>query len=117
MTDLPAGLLRLYTDEDARHGDRPIAEVIVQRAQVAGLAGATVLRGRLGFGASAVHAHRFLGVGDNPPVVVEIVDGEGRLRAFADSLADLHSVALITFERVEILYRSQASAKRSSSSE
>ena len=103
MTETRAALLRLFTDEDAHHGDQPVAEIVVARARAAGLAGATVLRGRLGFGGHALHAHRFLGVGDNPPVVVEIVDAEARLRAFASELVDLHSIGLMTLEHVEVL--------------
>lgn len=103
MNETQAALLRLFTDEDAHHGDELVAEIVVARARAAGLAGATVLRGRLGFGARAVHTHRFLGVGDNPPVVIEIVDDEPRLRAFATGLADLRSIALMTLERVEVL--------------
>lgn len=111
MTSIQAALLRLYTDEDARHGDRPVAEIVVERARAHGLAGATVLRGRLGFGTHALHAHRFLGVGDNPPVVIEIVDDEARLRAFVPGLADLRSVALVTLERVEVLRGGAAPAQ------
>jgi PII-like signaling protein len=96
-------LMRVYTDEDALHGDERVADLVVRRAWEARLAGATALRGRAGFGGSRIHAHHLFGIDDNPPVVVEIVDDEARLRAFAADLADLHSIALVTLERVEIL--------------
>lgn len=99
-----AVLLRLYTDEDAMLGDRSLVEVIVHRAREARLAGATALRGLMGFGESArLHAHRLFDLGSNLPVVVEIVDEEGSLRAFLPSLNDLRGIGLITFEKVEVL--------------
>lgn len=99
-----AALLRVYTDEEALVGDRSLAETLVLRARSAGLAGATVLRGRSGFGAaSRMHKPQALDLRDNLPVVVEIVDLEPALRAFATSLADLEDVGLVTLERVEVL--------------
>ena len=104
MTSGAAALLRVYTDEDALVGDRSLAETLVLRARSAGLAGATVLRGRSGFGAaSRLHAHRAIDLRDNLPVVVEIVDQELALRAFASSLVDLEDIGLVTLERVEVL--------------
>lgn len=99
-----AMLLRIYTDEDALGGDRSLVEVIVRRARDASLAGATVLRGRMGFGESArLHAHRFLDVRENLPVIIEIVDAEARLRPFISTLDDLGDIGLVTLERVEML--------------
>ena len=74
------------------------------RANDNGRAGATVLRGRSGFGGgSEIHAHHLFGISDNPPLVIEIVDGEGKLRAFMTELTDLRNIGLITLERVEVL--------------
>lgn len=99
-----AVLLRLYTDEDAMFGDRPLIEVIVQRALESRLAGATALRGRMGFGQSArLHAHQLFDLGSNLPVVIEIVDEEASLRAFLPTLDDLRGIGLVTFEKVEVL--------------
>jgi len=96
-------LARIYTDEDALWGDEPLFTVIVRRALEAQLAGATVLRGSLGYGHSArLHAHRPLSLDDNMPVVVEIVDAEAPLRAFVETLGEFHEIGLVTFERVEI---------------
>ena len=66
-----AMLLRLYTDENARHGDEAVMDLVVRRARRAGLAGATVLRGRAGFGArtALIHEHHAFGIADNLPVV------------------------------------------------
>lgn len=99
-----AVLLRIYTDQEALWGSRPLFEAVVQRAREARLAGITVLRGRVGFGESArIHAHEPFDLKDNLPLVIEIVDDEDPLRRFADSLTDLRHIGLITFEKVEVL--------------
>ena len=99
-----AVLLRIYTDERALIGDRSLLETIVRRAKDARLAGATVLRGRKGFGESArLHGHRPFDLNDNLPVVIEIVDEEARLSGFVASLNDLPDIGLMTFEKVEVL--------------
>lgn len=99
-----AVLLRLYTDEDAMLGDRSLVEVIVHRAREARLAGATALRGLMGFGESArLHAHQLFDLGSNLPVVIEFVDDEASLRAFVATLSDLRGIGLVTFEKVEVL--------------
>ncbi|WP_068878907.1 MULTISPECIES: DUF190 domain-containing protein [unclassified Phenylobacterium] len=98
-----AVLLRIYTDEDALHGDQSLVDLIVRKARQAGLAGATVLRGRLGFGqASHLHVHRPFGLDDNLPVVIELVDQEPALRAFVGELDGFGDIGLITFEKVEV---------------
>jgi PII-like signaling protein len=96
-------LLRIYTDENAHVGDRRLIDEIVRRARSDGLAGATVLRGTNGFGRrkGPLHEHHSLGVGDNMPMVIEIVDVEPAVRAFADSLKGLRHIGLVTLERVE----------------
>jgi len=100
--DRVSKLLRIYTDEAAYFGDRKVFEVVAIRARERGLAGATVLQALLGFGHTPnLHARRFLE--DGQSVVVEIVDEEERLRAFADSLVDLPDLGLITLEAVEVL--------------
>lgn len=96
-------LLRIYTDRNALHGDRRAFEVVVERARRAGLVGATVLRGEIGYGRGGVHAHHLFGIDDNPPVVVEIVDSEPALRSFVLELSDLRGIGLATLERVEIV--------------
>lgn len=99
-----AVLARIFTDGNAMAGDRHLADVVVERAHQARLAGATVLRGLSGFGQS----HRFHGsdgfdLGDDKPVVIEIVDDEKPLRSFILSLIDLR-ISLVTLERVEVAW-------------
>ena len=106
-----AVLLRIYTDEDALYGAEALAAVIVKRAREAQLAGATVLRGSLGYGhSSRLHAHRPFRLDDNMPVVIDIVDDEAPLRAFVVTLGEFHDIGLITFEKVEVVrYGNQTS--------
>ncbi len=95
-------LLRIYTDEGAYLGDRRVLEVIASRAREAGMAGATVLDARLGFGRSA-HVHRRHVFESDRAVVIEIVDEEERLRTFVGYLGDISDVGLMTLEAVKVL--------------
>ncbi len=95
-------LLRIYTDEGAYFGDRKVLEVIASRAREEGMAGATVLDARLGFGRSA-HVHRRHVFESDRAVVIEIVDEDVRLRAFVAMLSDIPEVGLMTLEAVEVL--------------
>lgn len=115
MTDFGNTMrLCIYTDEGAQTGDARVVDVIVRRARRDGLAGATALRGRTGFGSgSAIHEHHLFGIDDNPPIVVEIVDAEQRLRTFAAALADLRDIGLITLQPVEVLRQRQRQAETS----
>lgn len=102
-------LLRIYTDESARAGAKALFEAIVGKARDDGLAGATVLRGPMGFG----HSHRIqnasiLNLSANLPVVIEIVDGEERLRTFLESLEIMDDIGLVTLEKVEVLHHSKS---------
>jgi hypothetical protein len=76
----------------------------VLKARGAGLAGATVLRGPMGFGQSArIHNANILDLSANLPLVIEIVDAEPKLRTFAASLAGMKDIGLVTLEKVEVL--------------
>jgi PII-like signaling protein len=100
-----AALMRIYTEEAARDGGRPLYEAIVLRARQAGLAGATVLRGPMGFGQSArIHNANILDLAANLPMVIEIVDAEEKLRAFLPTLEGLRDIGLVTFEKVEVVH-------------
>lgn len=100
-------LLRIYTDENAYVADRKALEVIASRARERGLAGLTILEAMLGFGRAA-HLRRHHAFESDRSVVIEIVDEEGPLRAFAQSLVDINDIGLVTLEDVEVL--SQAAA-------
>jgi PII-like signaling protein len=106
-----AALLRIFTRERARGDGRPLFECIVLRAREQKLAGATVLRGPLGYGASGrLHNANILDLSDDLPVVIEIVDTEEKLRSFCRSLESLKDVGLVTLEKAEILHYGGASA-------
>jgi len=111
-----AALMRIYTDEAARAGHKSLFEAIVAKARDEGLAGATVLRGPMGFGQGAViHNASILNLSANLPLVVEIVDTEEKLRGFLHNLEELtDGVGLVTIEKVEVLHHSNGAAGRGS---
>ncbi len=101
-------LLRIYIGANDRLGSTPLYEAIIQRAQELGMAGATVIRGVQGFGASHhLHKARILRLAENLPLLIEIVDNEDRIKNALDELEKLIEQAgkgvLMTLETVEIL--------------
>lgn len=99
-------LLRIFIGEsDKEPGrDRPLYEAIVRRAREAQLAGATVLRGPMGFGRhSRVHTAKLLELSTDLPVVIEIVDAEEKIDAFLPVVDELVTEGLVTLETVRIL--------------
>ncbi len=99
-----ATLLRIHLGESDRVQGRPVYEAIVMRARELHLAGATVLRGSMGFGKSSrLHTAKVLRLSGDLPVVVEIVDAEERIQAFLPELDGLLGGGLVTLERVRVL--------------
>ena len=99
-------LLRIFIGEsDKEPGrDRPLYEAIVRRAREAHLAGATVLRGPMGFGRhSRVHTAKLLELSTDLPVVIEIVDAEDKVEAFLPTVDELVSEGLVTLEALRIV--------------
>jgi PII-like signaling protein len=97
-------LLRVFVGESDKYHGRPLYEVIVEEARRRGLAGATVLRGTLGFGAnSRIHTAKILRLSEDLPMVVEIVDTPERLAEFLPDLDSMIGEGLITLERVRII--------------
>jgi PII-like signaling protein len=99
-------LLRIFIGEsDKEPGrDRPLYEAIVRRAREAHLAGATVLRGPMGFGRhSRVHTAKLLELSTDLPVVIEIVDAEDKVEAFLPTVDELVTEGLVTLEAVRIV--------------
>ena len=100
----PALRLSVFLGEGDRWHHHPAYTEIVHRAHGAGLAGATVLRGVEGYGASAlIHTTRLLSLSQDLPVVVVIVDGEDAVRRFLPQLADVAPDALVVADRVEVI--------------
>lgn len=110
-----AELLRIFVGEDDRHGGRPLYEAIVHAARARGLAGATVLRGTLGFGAhSRIHTAKVLRLSEDLPMVIEIVDRPDRIAAFLPELDSLMDEGLVTLEKVRVIVYRHSEAKGSS---
>jgi hypothetical protein len=107
MTIPEAGvLLRVFIGESDREKgrDRPLYEAIVHRAREAHLAGATVLRGPMGFGRhSRMHAAKLLDLSTDLPIVIEIVDAEDKINAFLPVVDELVTEGLVTLEAVRVL--------------
>ena len=99
-----ASLLRIFIGEDDKADGRPLYEAIVLKAREAHLAGATVLRGPLGFGRSSrLHTAKVLRLSQDLPVVVEIVDTEEKINGFLPILTGLTKSCLITLEKVTVI--------------
>lgn len=97
-------LLRIFIGEDDRAGGRPLYEAIVQKAREMGLAGATVLRGPMGFGANArLHTAKILQLSTDLPLVVEVVDAEEKVRALVDAIGPMMDAGLVTLEKVTVI--------------
>jgi hypothetical protein len=104
-------LLRIYLGEMDKSGHQPLYEVIVLKAREMGLAGATVLRGPMGYGArSQLHTAKILRLSEDLPVVIEIVDGEEKIKTFLPVLDALMQKGLVTLEKVHVIrYRAKGS--------
>jgi PII-like signaling protein len=99
-----AVLLRIFIGEDDRCDGSPLYEAIVLKAREQHLAGATVLRGAMGFGASSrLHTTKILRLSEELPLVVEIVDSEENINAFLPILDDMMTSGLVTLEKVQVL--------------
>ncbi len=97
-------LLRIFIGENDRADGRPLYEAIVLRARERHLAGATVLRGPMGFGRSSVlHTAKILRLSEDLPIVIEIVDSEEKINGFLPVLEAMMGSGLVTLERVHVL--------------
>lgn len=109
MQNGQAILLRVFIGESDRLDHKPVYEIIVVKARQHGIAGATVLRGMLGYGASSViHSARLIDISENLPVVVEIVDEEEKINSFIPVINDIFEQSkkggLVTMEKVNVIY-------------
>ena len=97
-------LLRIFVGEADRWHGRSLYEAIVLRAREAGLAGATVLRGLMGYGAkSRIHTAKVLRLSEDLPIVTEIADRADRIEAFLPVLDEMVADGLVTLERVQVI--------------
>lgn len=111
-----AELLRIFIGESDKRGGRPLHEVIVEAARRRGMAGATVLRGVLGFGASSrIHTSKILRLSEDLPMVIEIVDTPERIQDLLPELDEMMDEGLITLEKVRVIaYRHNSTGKNMS---
>ena len=99
-----AVLLRIFIGEDDKDDGRPLYESIVLKAREMHLAGATVLRGPMGYGhSSRLHTAKILRLSGDLPLVIEIVDSEDKINVFLPVLDEMMTSGLITLEKVEVL--------------
>jgi len=96
--------LRIFLGENDKHQGKPLYEAIVLAARTAQLAGATVLRGPMGFGhSSRLHTAKILRLSEDLPLLIEIVDSEDKVNAFLPTLDAMMGSGLVTLETVKIL--------------
>src|ERR1700729_1578485 len=99
-----ATLLRIFIGESDRWEHTPLYEAIVLKAREMHLAGATVLRGAMGFGKSSrLHTAKILRLSLDLPLIIEIVDSEGKIQAFLPVLNSMMGGCLLTMEKVNCL--------------
>ena len=97
-------LLRIFIGESDRWHHQPLYEAIVLKAREIGLAGATVLRGPMGFGANShLHTAKILRLSMDLPIVIEIVDSEEKINQFLPYLDEMVLEGLVTLEDVRVI--------------
>jgi uncharacterized protein len=104
-------LLRIFIGEADRHHGKPLYEWIVRQAREEGMAGATVLRGMMGFGANSriIHTFKIERLSEDLPVIIEIVDSREKLEKFLARIEGSIHAGLATLEKAEVhFYRSLA---------
>lgn len=108
-SDQPLLLLRILLGEYDKLGHEPLYEQIVYEAKKEGLAGATVTKGIMSFGAnSRIHKSKMLALSEDLPIIIEIVDEEDKIKPFLDKLDEMFSKAncggLITYEKAHVTF-------------
>jgi len=99
-----AKLLRIFIGESDKWKGKPLFEAIVLEAKARGLAGASVFKGFMGFGAhSRLHTSKILQLSEDLPVMIEIVDTEEKIEAFLPILDEMVQEGLLTLEKVQVI--------------
>lgn len=98
-------LLRIFIGESDRHGQHPLYEAIVLKARETGLAGATVVRGVMGFGKnSVIHTAKILRLSEDLPMLIEIADSLEKIEQFLPLLDGMIKDGLVTLEQVRVIH-------------
>ena len=102
-------LLRVFIGEQDRWQGKPLYEAIVVLARKEGMAGATVVKGCMGFGRkSHMHTAKILRLSEDLPIIIEIVDSEEKINQFIPRLDEMVKEGLITLEKVNVIvYRGE----------
>ncbi|MEN6457602.1 MAG: DUF190 domain-containing protein [Thermoguttaceae bacterium] len=104
-----AELLRLFIGESDRYQGKPLYEAVVLHARKRGMAGATVLRGIMGYGAdSHMHTAKILRLSEDLPIIVEIVDTPDRIAELLPELDAMMNEGLMTLERARVIVYRQS---------
>jgi uncharacterized protein len=101
-------LLRIFIGEADKFHGKPLYEWLVLQAREHGLAGATVLRGMMGYGANSreIHTFKFTRLSEDLPIVVEIVDGKEKLETYLETIDESIQAGMVTLEKATIrIYR------------
>jgi uncharacterized protein len=107
-----AVLLRIFIGESDRWQHQPLYEAIVQKARELHLAGATVLRGPMGFGAaSRIHTAKILRLSMDLPIVIEIVDAEDKVKTILPFLDEMMGGGLVTLEKIKVIHYREGKSK------
>jgi PII-like signaling protein len=107
-------LMRIFVGESDKYEGRPLYEALLERFRKRGLAGATVLRGVAGFGASSVvHTEKVLRLSLDLPVVVEVVETEEAIQSVLPDLDEMIGGGLVTLERAQVLLYRPANVRPS----
>ena len=107
-----AVLLRIYTEEGKQNDHKPLYQQIVLKARALGLAGATVLRGPMGYGQShVIHTAKILDLSAKLPLVIEIVDAEDKIQALLEALGGMRDIGLVTTEKVQVVHYGDSSER------
>jgi hypothetical protein len=108
-------LLRIYIGESDRWQHQPLYEAIVLKARELHLAGATVLRGPMGFGAaSRIHTAKILRLSMDLPMVIEIVDTEEKVKSLLPFLEQMMGGGLVTMEKIKVIHYGHGGAEDAS---
>src|SRR5665647_2220041 len=100
-----AMLLRIFIGETDRWKHQPLYEAIVLKAREMHLAGATVLRGPMGFGQSSrLHTAKILRLSEDLPLIIEIVDAEEKINELLPALEEMIGSGLVTLEKIQVLH-------------
>jgi PII-like signaling protein len=97
-------LLRIFVDENKKFAGKPVYEYIVLKAKELKMAGATVIKGIMGFGAeSHLHMNKFLRLSEDLPIIIEIIDSQENIQKFLPLLDEIVEDGLVTMEEVDIV--------------